>query len=295
MNPDDDYLREALYYWPAPYDNVLRNKGQTFTQEGLEIFKSLEMNERWRELENSPWLLQDSFGQEHFKDIHRFLFQDVYEWAGDFNLLQDPDSMFAPEVVIDQEFEEVQHLAQTAPWDGLKTPEHFGHYIAKVYGHIMLARPFLDGNEQASLEFIRQIGHKHGFTFRPELVDMRGLQLNTTMALEHGTLNPEFLERCFSPAVQVSPPPPYLDINTFKELLAANHDPTTALQKWLETPQGKQIVKELNPSPPPPKQEPPRTRQDLAKWVANLLQEKLQRRDDSPGDAPKRTPKNPQL
>ena len=56
-----------------------------------------------------------------------------------------------------------------------------------------------------------------------------------------------------------------------------------------------QKVENLKNPPPPPKQEPPQTRQDLAKGIANLVQEKLQRRDDSPGDAPKRTPKNPQL
>ena len=65
-----------------PGTTVLKNIPGIRNQEILDRFEADRVGQRSLELIERP--LSGLFDIEHLQGIHRYLFQDVYEWAGDF-------------------------------------------------------------------------------------------------------------------------------------------------------------------------------------------------------------------
>jgi cell filamentation protein len=70
---DDPYI--------DPRTGVLRNKPRLATQSELDGFESEKTRARLLQLAANP--IPGNFGATHFQSIHRFIFQDVYDWAGE--------------------------------------------------------------------------------------------------------------------------------------------------------------------------------------------------------------------
>lgn len=80
MTNVDDY-----YYYPN--SSMLRNKLNTRFQSELDEKEKYLSQARYLQLRNDASCLGDQiFDFEYLKSIHRYLFQDVYEWAGDAKL-----------------------------------------------------------------------------------------------------------------------------------------------------------------------------------------------------------------
>ena len=65
-----------------PGTNVLRNYRDIRDLQLLAAFEMAVTTRRLAELENKP--LRGKFDATHLKAIHRYIFQDVYPWAGEF-------------------------------------------------------------------------------------------------------------------------------------------------------------------------------------------------------------------
>jgi cell filamentation protein len=65
-----------------PGTSVLKNLRYVRDPERLARFEADATSERIRELEEKP--LVGSFDSRHLQAIHHHIFQDVYEWAGEF-------------------------------------------------------------------------------------------------------------------------------------------------------------------------------------------------------------------
>ena len=65
-----------------PGTTVLKNIPRIRNQEILDRFEADRVGQRSLELLECP--LSGLFDIEHLHGIHRYLFQDVYEWAGEF-------------------------------------------------------------------------------------------------------------------------------------------------------------------------------------------------------------------
>jgi cell filamentation protein len=70
---DDPYI--------DPRTGVLRNKPRLATQSELDGFESEKTRARLLQLAANP--IPGNFDATHFQSIHRFIFQDVYDWAGE--------------------------------------------------------------------------------------------------------------------------------------------------------------------------------------------------------------------
>jgi cell filamentation protein len=80
------------------------------------------------------------FDTSHFRAIHRYLFRDAYEWAGEFRKIEfsKGSSTFAP----------------------LKTPTH----SLESWGEkILTSRPMREGNGRATKEFLFQLAKDAGY------------------------------------------------------------------------------------------------------------------------------------
>jgi cell filamentation protein len=82
------------YFWPN--SNVLKNKSGLTNAESIQSFEYEATRERAEQLRRQP--LPGRFDIDHFRAIHRYLFQDVYEWAGELRKVEfsKGSSSFAP-------------------------------------------------------------------------------------------------------------------------------------------------------------------------------------------------------
>ena len=72
--------REFSDPYVYPGTNVLKNKAGFRREEALRLFEYEHTASRAQELRKNP--LAGKFDLDHLQAIHRHLFQDVYEWAG---------------------------------------------------------------------------------------------------------------------------------------------------------------------------------------------------------------------
>ncbi len=146
-----------------PGTTVLKNIPGIRNQKTLDRFEADRVGQRSLELIEQP--LSGSFDVDHLQRIHRYLFQDVYEWAGCFRTVDiaKGNSYFARvpyiRLALQSLFEklsEEQHLRAV-------NQEAFAHRGAEILGTLNAVHPFREGNGRTQREFIRQLAHKNGY------------------------------------------------------------------------------------------------------------------------------------
>jgi cell filamentation protein len=109
----------------------------------------------------------------HLQAFHRFIFQDLYEWAGEVRVvpLAKPGSMFAvPEHIVDYAARLFVELANENHLRGLSR-DRFAARLTHYYGEINAIHPFREGNGRARRAFLRQLALDAGHTLRWERLD----------------------------------------------------------------------------------------------------------------------------
>lgn len=103
------------------------------------------------------------FSKNHLCRIHRFLFEDIYPFAGRLRLEQigKADTWFYPPALIDRELRKVCHLIQDNHcWAGCSMDELLDR-MAYVMAELNIIHPFREGNGRAIREFIRVLALHH--------------------------------------------------------------------------------------------------------------------------------------
>lgn len=106
------------------------------------------------------------------RDIHRFLFQDVYEWACELRSvdISKGSTRFANVSRVEPEAEKLfQQLAQENYLVGLPR-EQFVARLAHYYCELNVVHPFRDGNGRAQRVLFEVIGANAGYTLDWELI-----------------------------------------------------------------------------------------------------------------------------
>src|SRR5664280_2534055 len=145
-----------------PGTTVLKNlRGLTDPkqQERLEARRT-----HWRIAELIEAPLSGAFDVAHLKAIHRYIFQDVYEWAGRFRTvnISKGGHLFGLAAFLEPA---LQHtLGKLAAGNGLASvdAERFAERAAYYLGELNAAHPFREGNGRTQREFIRELGLKAG-------------------------------------------------------------------------------------------------------------------------------------
>ena len=87
------------YFYPST--NVLKNKLNIYDYDELKEIEAEKSFERLVQIIQSP--ISGSFDKEHLKGIHAFLFQDLYDWAGEYrNVNMRKETDFVPYTQIDK-------------------------------------------------------------------------------------------------------------------------------------------------------------------------------------------------
>lgn len=163
------YDGSDAYVYPGT--EVLRNKADIRGQAALDAFEADVSAVRMLELINNP--VQGVFDLKHLCAIHRYLFQDVYDWAGEIRTvdISRGASRFANFGLIESYLDpQLQGLAKENFLRGME-PDRFVARLAYYMGEINAAHPFREGNGRVQRLFCAQLAEQAGYFIDFETVD----------------------------------------------------------------------------------------------------------------------------
>ncbi|WP_291579686.1 Fic/DOC family protein [Clostridium sp. UBA6640] len=166
LHKKEDY--QSSYYYEGT--NVLKNKLDIKNKENLEIIDKIISVDRISKLKENP--IKGKFDVNHLMKIHKFIFGDIYPFAGKFrNEEIDLGGGFAPIKHLGEATHEVLNsLNKERYLKGLdvdKTSEKLAYYMSELN----FAHPFMEGNGKAQREFIRTLAIKNGYKLDWDKVD----------------------------------------------------------------------------------------------------------------------------
>ncbi len=143
---------------------VLINKSGIKTEKEYQIMEALYSTKRFYELEKFPSSIKGDFDFDHLKSIHGYLFQDVWDWAGEARtVIISKNEMFAMPQYIDSFAKNIfKDLQKNNYFQGLDKND-FAKQLADVLGDISAMHPFREGNGRAQRHFISQIANNAGY------------------------------------------------------------------------------------------------------------------------------------
>lgn len=156
------------YFYPPPDEGTLRNLLDERDADALHVKEYGRAAVRQRELVSGEVAIARTYDAEHVRAIHRHLFQDVYEWAGEYRtveLFKGVGRGFA-EVrsgEIERYLGDVHRLVTRAAWSELDR-EQFGEQAATVFAYLNQAHPFREGNGRTSKVFMEHVAQLSRFT-----------------------------------------------------------------------------------------------------------------------------------
>lgn len=153
-------MPDKIYCYPD--SDVLKNKMGIRDKEQLgRLEKRLTML-RILELVDKP--IQGRFDSKHLQSIHKYIFQDVYEWAGRIRKVDiAKGNMFCNVKFIESQAEEIfGQLKGENFLRGLDEKE-ISLRLAYYFSEINALHPFREGNGRCQREFIRILALHTGY------------------------------------------------------------------------------------------------------------------------------------
>jgi cell filamentation protein len=150
-----------LYEYP---NGVLRNKLGIADGALLAQAEASYTLTRIGELANQP--VAGNIDLAHLQAIHHFIFQDIYDWAGQIRLvdIQKGSSYFAHySYIVSQATALFTQLAQEHHLRGLP-PDAFSRRAAYYLGEINVLHPFREGNGRTQRIFFNDLARQAGYS-----------------------------------------------------------------------------------------------------------------------------------
>jgi len=147
------------YFWPGT--TVLRNKLGIHDPDELHTEEYLYASARQIDLELRVVIIPATYDADHLRNVHRHLFQDVYDWAGEHRTvsLAKNTSEFAPTNRIASYLDAAASIADDMSWQSM-TADQFAKAMAKVYAWVNHAHPFREGNGRAAKYWLSEIAEQ---------------------------------------------------------------------------------------------------------------------------------------
>lgn len=209
------------YFYPETYDpdtrqGTLRNLFGERDRELLKQFEKVETASRLYELETNQVAIERTFDSAHLRSLHGYIFQHVYEWAGQYRAvgIAKGYTSFADVAMIDRYLNDMHDLIAKTKWNTLDKTG-FSAQIATVYALLNQAHPFREGNGRAGKVFLHHVAKLSNYTLQFDRVTPR--EWNRASALSGPDLGsyevvPDSLipifEQISTPKATVRPPLP---------------------------------------------------------------------------------------
>lgn len=147
-----------------PGSSVLRNKGGISDQDLLDQYEADFTAVRLLELARNPIL--GKFDLDHLCQIHRYLFQDVYDWAGNIRTVDifRGDSRFCNVRNIQTYSNTVFSSLRDENYLTALSKKQFAARAAHYLSEINAIHPFREGNGRVQRLFMSQLAESAGFS-----------------------------------------------------------------------------------------------------------------------------------
>lgn len=156
------------------------------------------------------------FSPEGMRTIHRFLFGDVYEWAGKYRkiniqkreeILGGASVWYANDDVIEKELRKVFKAIDRIQWKSL-TKQQFVSKLARLFPKLWQIHPFREGNTRTTVMLLTFFVEQNGYFFDQELFAASAGYVRNAFVLASIGKHSEYehLERILNDAVCDTPP-----------------------------------------------------------------------------------------
>lgn len=147
-----------------PGTNILKNKFNIKDEKRLRIKERGVTTSKINELmEKEP---PKEFNFEYLKNIHKYIFQDVYSWAGEIRNvdISKGNSLFCKSEYIESYASDVfRNLKRENYFKDIDNKEILSKKLAETFLDINALHPFREGNGRTQREFIRSLAKFNGY------------------------------------------------------------------------------------------------------------------------------------
>lgn len=154
----------ADYFWPGQIDDCLRNRLGIHDDAVLARVEHELADIRLVQMHDHP-IAPATFDLTHFQAVHQFLFQDVYEWAGQLRAVDAVKgrSLFTPPGQIEAMADVV--FGHLAGGDYLRhrSKADFVDGLATTLTAVNILHPFRDGNGRTTRAWAEQLAAQAGY------------------------------------------------------------------------------------------------------------------------------------
>lgn len=184
-------MSDEAYCYPPDF-KVLRNRFNIRDEQELDAIEREFVAQRMREA-----IPAGDFDLAHLKAIHRHLFQDVYEWAGEVRTVEisKAGSQFQPRRFIVKGMADVHR--RLVRQDFLKELDAatFALEAAQIVGDVNHAHPFREGNGRTQMIYLAQLASQAGHP-----IDLRRIDRDQWMeaSRESHLGNYELMRECIA-------------------------------------------------------------------------------------------------
>lgn len=154
------------YFFPPPHNDVMRNIPGIDNSDVLRMFEYNSTGYFEKKLKKDPGLIAHTYDAEHLKAIHGYLFQEVYDWAGEYRTVNMDKGVTtfadAKNGGIDHFLDEAIHKIQATEWGSLNRRE-FAEAASEVFANLNYAHCFREGNGRTNRIFMQHVAEMSNF------------------------------------------------------------------------------------------------------------------------------------
>lgn len=153
----NEQLDEINRLWDSyffPGTNTLRNKLNIYDYDELKQKEAEVTFEKLVELYLEP--IKGNFDAEHLKQIHKYMFGDIYDWAGEYRYVNMRKETGFTDVKNIDVYLNGEFKLMNAEIGSIYSPYSLAAFLAEYYVHLMAIHPFREGNGRSCREFLRE-------------------------------------------------------------------------------------------------------------------------------------------
>jgi cell filamentation protein len=151
------------YTYTDPKSGILRNKQEISDPDILLFVESSAVTKRLQELYENPIKIK---GTESIFEIHKHLFQDIYEWAGKKRKVEisKDGKQFFPTTHFDNALRYIDSLISEYKGLPKNNKKEIAQKLAEILDNVNYLHPFREGNGRTQREFLRLLALEKGIT-----------------------------------------------------------------------------------------------------------------------------------
>ena len=195
--------------------DVLKNLLNIKDKQQLEDAEADYISYRLRDIAQNP--LQGKYDYAHLLEMHRYIFQDLYEWAGEqrkLNIFKEEPVLgglsidYSDVFDIARDAERILSAMRKKPWNRLDTHEaaiQFSDSLAKLWK----VHPFREGNTRTTITFCCQYADEIGLKPDRKLFEDNAGYVRTALVAYNAVFDdlgdiskPEYLIRIVEDSIQ---------------------------------------------------------------------------------------------